>query len=549
MNKNGKLLLRKKALAKSAAANADVVVLENSDAIEMTKSDNDDLKPWDQAHLAFQQDADISFAEPEVDATTDYLPLTTDVETTAIAQKGGVSEEEYKQFMDYWPHPDKPSIWHLDDKFSQLKAARDKVKAIPNKKIVRIAHFDTGYDPGHKSFPQALIRKDLERNFVEGEDPKSAADTFDSGILKMPGHGSGTLSILAGNKLSLPHCNFDDYFGLVDSVEIVPVRIAKGVVLLKSGAFVKAMDYVLNELHQQESTRIHIITMSMGGVASRAWADVVNEAYEKGIFIVTAAGNNFRKLPTRTLVYPARFKRVVAACGVTYDYSPYHKPKDQDSFEIMEGNYGPDALMHTAIAAFTPNVPWATYKYDEMVGIRGDGTSSATPQVAAAAALYYSKHYDKLEALPEPWMKVEAIRSALFNSARPHINGHDGNYFKFFGKGILQAEKMLAEEVPPAESLQKQDEDTVSFPFFRMILGTKDAMEDETEAAKREMLETELMQLLLSNPELQKQLNEEEKSIEDLTDEELKTFIDTVLLSNDASDTLKRNMLSVRRIL
>ena len=54
----------------------------------------------------------------------------------------------------------------------------------------------------------------------------------------------------------------------------------------------------------------------MGGLALQAWADAVNALYELGIFIVTAAGNNFGNLPTRNIVYPARFKRVVAACGV-----------------------------------------------------------------------------------------------------------------------------------------------------------------------------------------------------------------------------------------
>jgi hypothetical protein len=38
-------------------------------------------------------------------------------------------------------------------------------------------------------------------------------------------------------------------------------------------------------------------------------AIAVNALYELGIFIVTAAGNNFGNLPTRNIVYPARFKR------------------------------------------------------------------------------------------------------------------------------------------------------------------------------------------------------------------------------------------------
>jgi subtilisin family serine protease len=155
----------------------------------------------------------------------------------------------------------------------------------------------------------------------------------------------------------------------------------------------------------------------MGGLASKAWADLVNKAYDQGVFIVTAAGNNYNKLPTRRLVFPARFNRVVAACGATYDYSPYAKPDGEGSFSLMEGNHGPKSLMRTAIAAFTPNVPWAIWKKKDLFGIRGNGTSSATPQIASAAALYYCKHYEALESLPDRYRIVEARRIALFSTA------------------------------------------------------------------------------------------------------------------------------------
>jgi pimeloyl-ACP methyl ester carboxylesterase len=541
---NSKLIVRVKALPKGIASDG-AILLDDSDPILLAKSENQDLKPWDQAHLAFQQNDNISFIEPDLFSSTGYYPAPYNVQQLAAAAKGITTEAEYETFMDYWPAPPKPSVWHLDDGFSQIRAARDVVGKMEKKNIIRIAHFDTGYDPKHKSFPDKLVNTTLQRNFVEGENNHDARDSFDSGVLKMPGHGIGTLSILAGNKMSQSWCDFDDYFGLVDGVEIVPIRIAKGVVLLKTSAFVEALDYVLNSLQKDESTRIHIITMSMGGVAAAAWADMVNEAYEKGIFMVTAAGNNFAKLPTRNLIYPARFHRVVAACGVTYDYSPYHK--DHGSLDIMEGNYGPRALMGTAVAAFTPNVSWAPYRYEDIVGIRGDGTSSATPQIAAAAALYYKKHFDEIEALPEGWMKVEAIRNALFSSAKKTIKDHDGDYAEFYGNGVLQAADMLNIAVPATATLKKAEKDKVSFPFWRVILGTKGF--DEEEQARQEMLETELMQLLLTDSRLQQLLKEEEIDLTTMTNEEIINFIDAVLANRDASDTLKRNLLIARRAL
>jgi len=497
---------------------------------------------WDQAHALVKSDADVDFAEPDVLSQDTFMEQSMAEEQ----QQLGEAESAYYSYIDYWPHPEKPTLWHLEDDYSGLRSAREFLRASGAKKKVRIAHLDTGYFSKHISFPKDIINTELQRNFAEGEDEliNNAEDALVDGTLKMPGHGTGTLSILAGTKVAIPQYGFDDYLGLHDMIEIVPIRIAKSVVLFKSSGFVKALDYIINELNAKEETRIHVITMSMGGLPSKAWAQMVNEVYEKGIFMVTAAGNNFGKLPARTMVYPARFNRVVAACGVTYDKTPYAKPHGEGGLRIMEGNYGPTSLMSTAIAAFTPNVIWATYKYPGVVGIRGDGTSSATPQIAAAAALYYIKNYDALEALPEPWMRVEAIRKALFDTAKKEIAPpyEASDCEKFFGNGILQARKMLNIPVAAPDTLEKQPRDKIFFPFLKLILGLRkpeEEMEDE-------MLETELMQLILTDPVLQKILNNEETRITKMSNDEQMQLADAVLNNSHASDTLKQKMLEIK---
>ena len=55
-------------------------------------------------------------------------------------------------------------------------------------------------------------------------------------------------------------------------------------------------------------------------------------------------------------MYPARFKRVVAVCGVTSEKTPYYKP---GLHREMQGCFGPAGKMQTALAAYTPNTPWA----------------------------------------------------------------------------------------------------------------------------------------------------------------------------------------------
>ena len=78
--------------------------------------------------------------------------------------------------------------------------------------------------------------------------------------------------------------------------------------------------------------------MSMGGLPSRAWADAINALYEAGVVVVTAAGNNYGNAPTHVVVYPARFGRVVAACGVMANGVPYANLL----VKRMAGNYGPE---------------------------------------------------------------------------------------------------------------------------------------------------------------------------------------------------------------
>ena len=81
----------------------------------------------------------------------------------------------------------------------------------------------------------------------------------------------------------------------------------------------------------------------------------------------------------------------------------------------MEGNAGPASKMATAIAAYTPNIPWARLGVSDWLDLDGGGTSAATPQVAAAAALWLHKNGGNYPA--RDWQRAEAARRALFDTA------------------------------------------------------------------------------------------------------------------------------------
>lgn len=354
--------------------------------------------------------------------------------------------------------------WYRDLLHAQLDDAVATARQVDAAPRVRIAQLDSGYDPRHKTVPQTLLR-DLERNYVDADFPRDATDRT-SGLLTNLGHGTGTLSILAA---------------AAPLAEIVPIRVADRVVLFRNSAIAKALDYV-HGLSDKPETRIDVVTMSLGGVPSQAWTDAINALYDRGVFVVAAAGNNFDNHPTRNIVYPARFARVIAACGIMADLQPYADLGDGR----MAGNYGPDRKMATAMAAFTPNVPWARIGCPEVVDLDGAGTSAATPQIAAAAALWLHTHRDALKSYPadSPWLRVEAVRKALFETA--------GQRDPRCGRGVLRAAAALAMPPPPGSSLQREEPDSVSFPLLRILAGLGVA---ETPTTQERMLELEALQL------------------------------------------------------
>jgi hypothetical protein len=415
-------------------------------------------------------------------------------------------------------------FWFRDEAHSQLQSAREELGQPASR--VRIAHFDTGFSDQHITLPQ-FLRTDLQRNFEDGA-PNDARDTSE-GAFNNLGHGTGTLGILAG-------ATFDGSpLGGAAFLDVIPVRVADSVILFQNSSIAKAFDYV-HSLANNPNTQVQVITMSMGGLASKAWAEAVNALYELGVFIVTAAGNNFGNFPTRNIVYPARFKRVIAACGVMADGRPYADLP----LNIMAGNYGPDSKMRTALAAYTPNTPWARLACSQLVDRNGAGTSSATPQIAAAAALWIQKFKSKWDSYSQGWMRVEAVKKALFDSAQSNSSKPD----KKLGQGIIRAKKALAENPAREADLRKEEKDSVSFPFLRVITGLGIAAPD----ARQQMLELEALQLMQESKELEDLLPEPERDAQDLSPTERQRFIDALAATPGASSSLRQALGSRARV-
>ncbi|HEY9363455.1 MAG TPA: S8 family serine peptidase, partial [Chitinophagaceae bacterium] len=181
--------------------------------------------------------------------------------------------------------------------------------------------------------------------------------------------------------------------------------------------------------------------------------------------------------------------------------------------------------------------PWAAGN-DKRIMFSGAGTSSATPQVAAAAAIYYRKNHAALDAL-QPWQRVEAIRYALFKTASKKGSA-PGSHKQYFGNGIIQANDAL--NIPVNDSLAKTPADKM--PWFPILTTIFKAKPEAQPGTKMVMFNTELSQLVYYNADLRKILDNEEKSYERIGKKKWKTFADAIIEHPGASIALKQYLMA-----
>lgn len=431
--------------------------------------------PWDAAHAAAAANGYKHFVEPDVEHRRAPPP-------TGVLD-GGLNK-------DWPPGPNDhvSPVWHLKSGFTRFESAWARTKGAG----VKIAHLDTGYTPGHASRPRHL-REHLAYDFWTNK--PGAVDPGDAGLGLMPGHGTATLALLAGAAMDLTFGtqNYKGDIGGAPDADVIPVRISPSVIHLYTSTMARGLYYALAP-GGDPANKCDVVSISHGGLPSASWADAVNMLYDDGVTIVAASGDSIYlvllDLATRFTVYPAAFNRVLTALGATYAKKPYITKK----FGVMQGCWGPKDVMEKAIAAYTPNVAWMQFK--DLPGgfsMDGGGTSSSTPQIAAACALWlqlYRAH------LPADWRRVEACRLALFDSA-----DHDHPDKDHLGWGLLNAANMLDDKrskeiVAKANggALGKSGVDVVSFPFWRLLLGAAPPNSEQ-----ERMYEAEVAQVVMQS--------------------------------------------------
>ena len=228
--------------------------------------------------------------------------------------------------------------------------------------------------------------------------------------LEQQGHGTGTIALLAGGKVTneLTEKEYQGYFGAFPFAQVVTLKISESVVLLSGKRFAAALRYAV------DVAKCDVVTMSMAGLPSREMLKAIDHAYENGVVVVSAGSNTWsdeeggfkaKKFP-KSILYPARLKRTIGVTGATVEHTPYLRSYQQHlnqgerapGGDYMQTAFGPEDVMDTVMAAFSPNGRWAARTNGkDFFEKSGGGTSMATPQVAAAAALYIHKYRKELE--------------------------------------------------------------------------------------------------------------------------------------------------------
>lgn len=496
--------------------------------------------PWDKAHEIAKElhkrnsNNGFFLVEPEFVHTN----ISESVDETEASDEGPsenvvVTSERDQRFFTLtekaspvWPVGTQV-LWHKDINHTQLDIAIENIqKYLGNTKSrIKVAHLDTGY-----SIDDPL----LSPNFNAGESIDLTAGNgcnptieYSNFKLSKASHGQKFLSVLSGGPFTYKETGEDSiksgYFGGDPISTVVSYRIAKSSVVHISG---KRMTAAIN---CAKESNIDVISLSAGGFPSISQRNAVNDAYENGVAIFAAAGNHFHipilnwNLVGTSLVFPARYNRVIAVAGVTADGQSYgDSPSILGVFNIsnssfksnifdymMRGNYGQDVKNDNhMVYGYTPNIATSDARHGlPLYKVNGSGTSAATPQAAAAASLWLNRYADQIPSDDmRSWKKTEAVYYALItaaNDGRKELTEKKGDWqADKFGEGPIKAHSMLSISYNEIKNnLVKRKPAYIGFSFIFNVLRTANVYPDSAklEIALTDMLATELEQLIYSN--------------------------------------------------
>jgi serine protease len=226
--------------------------------------------------------------------------------------------------------------------------------------------------------------------------------------------------------------NAEGVAGLAFSCGLLPVKVLDGTGFGSYFGVAEGVDYAVNFTSGGQKP-VKVINLSLGGEGtSQTLASAIGRAVAAGITVVAAAGNEART----AVAFPASLDDVIAVGAVDgrkvkTGYSNSGSALDLVAYggDIRRDDVGdagrpdgrPDGILQQT---FNPTLA-EQGRYDDFALYFVTGTSQATPQVAAVAALLYR------QGITDP----RAIRSAIEQTAEDlGTPGRDDSY----GHGLIR---------------------------------------------------------------------------------------------------------------
>ncbi|WP_051348503.1 Ig-like domain-containing protein [Peribacillus kribbensis] len=311
-----------------------------------------------------------------------HVPKGRDAEQVADsleARKDIVSAEpDYMIKANYVPNdPFYAYQWHLPAIHAQQAWDRTKGAGI------KVAVLDAGFD---------IYQEDLAGNIVASYN--AVTNDRDVPVSDHGTHVAGIIAASMDNKKGLD--------GIAPDAKILAINVFTG-----DGAYTSD---VIEGIYYAVAQGAKIINMSLGSYQySDAFNQAIQYAYQHGVLIVAAAGND----TSSSSSYPASYDNVISVSST----DRYNNPS-------TFSNYGKNVDIAAPGTSIASTLPGNEYGYMS-------GTSMASPVVAGAAALVWAR---------DPSLTNDEVANRLFSTADDL--GAPGKDW-FYGNGLVDAEKAI----------------------------------------------------------------------------------------------------------